>query len=717
MLFVLQKTFIMNFFIAFTIVSLGVFSTCTPITSKKSPEFHQQTNCVHRLVYLKNSLSASIDASIILKTHQNKGTFIIETISLENSSVIRPRISRWKIVHPKFMPCYTILYLQDQFLNAGFHQMEKSKLIQNLAHYSVTIRPENPETIVYVTFMSQVAPKFYRSLKLVNTTAAFYLLSPKKLYLICSTCHPTLHGIHDHRLVSESKWREIHHKFGNVLRVTNFKPKGWDVVVKKQDAFHKCEFYPHEQKFISHIPFPSDCWLLVLKTRLNLSDSYETGSIPEGSLMTNNWMNVDNINTFVPVPYGINNDDLKVYFGTLTASYKQVFKSLIKPLDPVIWLLLVISIVCVCLFFRILFKWTDNSDNNNGGFISELHVMSTLLDQSQNILGNCSKFCRQVYWVFGCWLFLSFLIINSYKGLLFSYLTIPSIPNVPQTVQEILDSEYPVFTTSTTRRGSGPKVSVVKDLIRSQVDYMIAEKRTSRHSLLIHKGLEKRLDIVYHLGRFPAVVSSFFAAMMNGKTVRRGEIENYTVPKELIYVDSYQNFELFRVLNFVYNSEYYFSTGQQLDFLSSTTGWVVGKNVFYRLMLPYVQGAAEFGIFNRWRHYRFVMARYRYIGLVPMTMENSEDISKPNNIIWSLFSNSKIIRSVQAKPISMELLSKFILLLTYCLTICSLGFVIEHVLNSSFYKLLVSLRNWILSAFTFPGRSLEIRSDEDLSLP
>jgi len=63
-----------------------------------------------------------------------------------------------------------------------------------------------------------------------------------------------------------------------------------------------------------------------------------------------------------------------------------------------------------------------------------------------------------------------FLVGNAYKGILFSLLTTLSVPVVPKTFQEIVQSDYLLVTTTALLVGKGDKkiqVSAAKECIYS----------------------------------------------------------------------------------------------------------------------------------------------------------------------------------------------------------------------------------------------------------
>lgn len=105
-----------------------------------------------------------------------------------------------------------------------------------------------------------------------------------------------------------------------------------------------------------------------------------------------------------------------------------------------------------------------------------MHVISILLEQSQNIVivTDCQRFRKQTYLVLTAWLLLSFLVSNAYKGVLFSLLTTPSLPQVPETLTEVVSSDLFAITASgLTTKINGKKVRVSRT--KRYIDDLIAE--------------------------------------------------------------------------------------------------------------------------------------------------------------------------------------------------------------------------------------------------
>jgi len=87
----------------------------------------------------------------------------------------------------------------------------------------------------------------------------------------------------------------------------------------------------------------------------------------------------------------------------------------------------------------------------------EIHILSIVLEQIQSVVTNCNSFRKQTYGLLISWLLLVILVGNAYNGVLFSLLTTLFVPVVPNTLQEIVQSDYLLVTTTAPLVAKGDK--------------------------------------------------------------------------------------------------------------------------------------------------------------------------------------------------------------------------------------------------------------------
>jgi len=102
-----------------------------------------------------------------------------------------------------------------------------------------------------------------------------------------------------------------------------------------------------------------------------------------------------------------------------------------------------------------------------------------------------------------------------------------------------------------------------------------------------------------------------FIAIESGTEIR-GELSNYTIPRELIFFDDHDDVKLFQELNTVFTKNVVVE-GRSFDMFSMRTQWVVGKNAFSRLMTPILAGLQESGTYTRWEYFNKVLSTNKYL--------------------------------------------------------------------------------------------------------
>jgi len=142
---------------------------------------------------------------------------------------------------------------------------------------------------------------------------------------------------------------------------------------------------------------------------------------------------------FEPVPNGMVEQSFK--FGTVARPIGYDIHSLIKPFDISTLVLLFTSAISLFIYFQVSLRLLGKRS------IVGTHILSVLLEQSQDIVTNCKKLNKDASFLIISWLLLTFLVANAYKGVLFTILTTPFFQGVPQTTQEVLQSNYSVWTT------------------------------------------------------------------------------------------------------------------------------------------------------------------------------------------------------------------------------------------------------------------------------
>lgn len=202
------------------------------------------------------------------------------------------------------------------------------------------------------------------------------------------------------------------------------------------------------------------CMVYILRDKFNYTIFDETEIIDKTAVLhfyvayfyhTLNGLSSRNDNAGL---YGFTFEKFKFSIVTEFPSMANSFTTFLLPFDGITWFLLLVSIAMISCLVPISVSIFSGFEHQFGlrNFVQDqiFEVFVPLLGQSgsgdiRQIFGNqltavitCST------WLFGCYI----LMENLYQGSIFSYLTVPEFPNVPKTMNELLESHIPVLTTT-----------------------------------------------------------------------------------------------------------------------------------------------------------------------------------------------------------------------------------------------------------------------------
>lgn len=309
------------------------------------------------------------------------------------------------------------------------------------------------------------------------------------------------------------------------------------------------------------------------------------------------------------------------------------------------------------------------------------------------------SFRKQTYGLLISWMLLAFLVGNAYKGVLFSFLTTLSVPVVPKTLQEVVQSDYLVLTTKT--------IVVANEFERDEIsgaklfiDLIMKEAKAGKLKIRNSNLYQQLNDTLIYLKSVEAF--DLFIAMETGVELK-GEIKSYKIPKKIIIFDSGSIVKLFGELNTIFTNNLLIF-GETLDLFSVRNQWVVRRNALYRLILPFAAGLDESGIFSRWRNYREMMINYYQLSssrrmLIKYFKNSKSQLSPNDNIIaYLLFKPHTAQSNSEAEPITMTFFFVFAKLFGYCVVICSTVFMLEKLsgmmIRESIFKATRQLIYW-----------------------
>jgi len=260
--------------------------------------------------------------------------------------------------------------------------------------------------------------------------------------------------------------------------------------------------------------------------------------------------------------------------------------SLTKPFDMTTWYFLVGFISCLCLYFRKVFQLTKKQS------MLEIHNIVFCLNRVKALKLNAAVSENKLTDLLISWLLLVFLVGNAYKGVLFSLLTTLSVPVVPETLQEVVQSDYLVLTTSALLISKGDKtfkVSAAQMRIDSILEEVNAGKLNISNSNMYQK-LNKILAFLY-----PADASDMFVAM-EADFELKSETKNYTIPKKIVILDTENIVKVFEELNTIFTKNL-LVLGETLNLFSTRNQWIFSRKCIFTVDIAY------YCWFGRIRHF------------------------------------------------------------------------------------------------------------------
>ena len=215
-------------------------------------------------------------------------------------------------------------------------------------------------------------------------------------------------------------------------------------------------------------------------------------------------------------------------------------------------------------------------------------MLSILLEQSQDIAAEFKRLGKQASVLLVCWLFLTFLVGNAYKGVLFTLLTSPSVPFVPRTLQQMIQSNYSVVTTQ------GEMLFTLHLFIKNAKQAPVTRINISS-ALNLYRKLWNRTDLVF------TTTSKLF--------VDTKFLNKNSVSKDLMVLNPEKNMILLKDLNTLFTQNIV-AFGEKLNFFSDRKLWVFRRNGFLTVILTIQTGLMESGIYKRWEYFSKVLSTY-----------------------------------------------------------------------------------------------------------
>ena len=529
---------------------------------------------------------------------------------------------------------------------------------------------ENPTFVVFVHFRDISFPKsLSHALGKLDITSTFYAVFPTSVALICAPCREN----NNHRRLTESElfsnsvWKKIHVE-NNHLKLGDAFGKAWEVVELNPLTF--CDI--SIPRFLQwRFPPAKMCLLRNFASTYNISYSprSEATGVAKYFLMSKSnveeFLLVNGNTRFEPFGYGMYIEDIRI--ATLVRAGNHGINTLTEPFDAYIWSLLMCSLVCLCLYFRL----------NGNSKVGEVHVVSILLEQSQPLIThpNHRKILKQTYWLLTAWFLLTFLVGNAYKGVLFSLLTLSNLPPVAESLTALVSSGIYIGTMRKFSKYTTDSKGIETRVFIPTVHYHVGNLVKTSMEV---PDLESYLRLNSSLNSFVTDVSHRFVAKATHSEIE-GFGKNHTLPEEFALVDTETLLNQFTELNNMLSQNFVVILGPTLNLFAVRYQWIIQRNSMLRLMLPFLYGIEESGIFSRWEDFQRIWDSYEHLNYSDHMLKNRESRMKDNILAYLLFKPYTMKSPSVAKPITVGFFSVFAVLFGYCIAICGGVFILEWV--------------------------------------
>ncbi|CAG7703980.1 unnamed protein product, partial [Allacma fusca] len=418
--------------------------------------FEQFKICLLHLLTWNNSGWDSIDelASNTFKTAGLNSAVTIDTFDKTDEIVTTRNVTRTNrsvFSGSKFTECYAIVFLQYFFQDVFPSVPERFRVIH-----------ENPEYLIFLSNTTTVDfPTEYATLQ--TTGIVLLIENDKYMYYFCL-----------HYLIAQSPERPlVRVQSSNLSHLENvhrnYSRNLNGAVVFQSDYVRNVTCSPREWAVPGRKLYMYVCLFYEIAENLNYTREFllnikilrcEFPHVAAGGVVVS-VTSTSGLNSF------INNKTMVVFFNWLTPGEdfmyytfmwivkpKTSFESLVMEMDLLTWILTGFATVVTILAVYIVVRHdtTGTESRFESLALSANIVLPFLLDQSLISEENSrAKFGGKLYCVILIWAFVTLIIVNGYKGVLFLFMTTTLPPHLPKTIDELTQSTETIITTAAYR--------------------------------------------------------------------------------------------------------------------------------------------------------------------------------------------------------------------------------------------------------------------------
>ncbi|CAG7829805.1 unnamed protein product [Allacma fusca] len=618
---------------------------------------------------------------------------------LENLSFKPKRLGT--IIFTKYLSCYTQMYLSN-FMEHNPNQRLSN--FQRIPHYMKTLQ-ENPE---YVVIFTSRAPSDHNhqnweissnAYHLIGTTAKFlFVRNYKRVQLLCFPCLSSERDSTKYFIdLPELNFHEISETYAKV----NQNLRESLIIVNYYKSWVSCSPLATQRFKI----YAYACAHEAISSKLNFTTYFD--NIDPTNLKTfekatstiiTGWFSNKNSNYLVSNYTATANFE---YVPTAEIFYPITFIWILQPrlshaalwaaMDYKCWIFVVLT---ACKVIAILYIFRSNSKPRI--YMSNI-ILSFLLDQGQLPRKHCLAILGiKAALIVIFWAYAALIISNAYKGALYSVMTSMSLPLIPTSLQDILDTAAFLVTTSFCYI---PRKIGRQSLLHTTIDQMMGETLPPPESSNAIVQFRDTLKFSPH-----TIAEVVFCQMEQCRPEFRA---GFKIPETHIFLGDEHEVVLYSLILKLSQKEITVLRSDGLDLFLQRVPFLIQRNFFATLYTKYLFWIVESGIWELWIEYQEFHIKLNEIrkyfqikngSMCYMSIRDVELVSL--NIVGFIWGRNKIGQTTRPeKSLKLEVLQVFFVGIGAGVATALFIFSSEFLVNKmwrAYYKT-VQTNSWLLS--------------------
>lgn len=328
------------------------------------------------------------------------------------------------------------------------------------------------------------------------------------------------------------------------------------------------------------------------------------------------------------------------YFAVVTDPTEMGLNAVFMPFDKTTWSL----IANFLLIFTLLLGLSSSSRNSK--FFSAfrkylLWTSSAILEQSNPFPLKNLGTKMPLFFIF--WLIMSLFCGVFYKGALYSYLTAQPVPTVPQTLEEVVQENLAIVTSTKMKSKAHPDdifyplANILKDLLGGEVN------QTRKQS----DAFAYRLQTIYE--RVEGLMSEEAELARNVSLKLKVAVHPNTsvaLPGRFVLVDGIEDLTAFIEGMKYYSKSFVIKSSEVTPFVMRVP-WLVARNFFYDLFSRGLGALVESGLYQRWIRLSHIGAQLRDLDKFEGDLDNEDDVNHYARLLLATNYHKKYLSEAQ----------------------------------------------------------------------